>query len=51
MREGGTETGVVDTIGTSYLAEGFMRLRADRAKVNRSACPSVCDIDELDTPA
>jgi len=37
----------VDTIGTSYLAEGFMRLRADRPKVNRSAC----DIDELETPA
>ena len=37
MREDGTGTGIVDTIGTSYLAEGCLRLRADRAKVNRSA--------------
>jgi len=37
----------LDTIGTSYLAEGCLRLRADRAKVNRSAC----GMDELDTPA
>jgi hypothetical protein len=35
----------VDTIGTSYLAKGCLRLRADRAKVNRYAS----DIAELDT--
>jgi hypothetical protein len=37
----------VDTIGTSYLAKGCLRLRADRAKVNRYAC----GMNELDTPA
>jgi hypothetical protein len=43
----GTGTGEVDTIGTSYLTEGCLRLRADRAKVNRSAH----GMDELDTSA
>jgi hypothetical protein len=35
MREDGTGTGIVDTIGTDCLTEGWMRLRADRTKVNR----------------
>jgi hypothetical protein len=47
MREDGAGTGGVDTIGTSYLAKGCLRLRADRAKVNLSAC----GMDELDTLA
>jgi hypothetical protein len=38
---------MVDTIGTSYLDDGCLRLRADWAKVNRSAH----GMDKLDSTA
>jgi hypothetical protein len=36
---------IVDTIGTSDLTEGCLRLRADPAKVNRSACNMCNELD------
>jgi hypothetical protein len=51
MREDGTGTEGVDTIGTSYLNDGCLTLRADRAKINRSAHDSAHAADEPDAPA
>ena len=44
-REDGTGIVMVDTIGTRDLAEGCLRLRADPAKVNRSACDMQNELD------